>query len=225
MNDPGLRRTSTGSASNRRETATGELVKRRRSRDLWISRSHLYAVVALVVVSSATFFLAGFVVGRRLAPDAPPTVGMEPGDEELLKVLTTIERGTHPESDKAIAQGAAPLEGGDAQGPRVAPVGVAPAPAVTLAPSPGAVEAAGTDAPPAGPYTLVVLEAAARPEVEEVERVLTERGLSAWSTVALVDGVAVYRVAVGNFATPEAAALASPVLQAAGFTGRVAPIE
>jgi SPOR domain len=206
---------------SRRETVTSDLVRRRQSRDLWISRGHLYAMVVLLIISAATSFVIGFVLGRDAVPAPLPAADVAPADEELVRVLSNIERATHPSGVELVGAPGA-LERAPAA-PTVA--SDAPAPTAT---------ALVTSAPPQNPegyvppadhhFTVVAGEGSSRAELEPVGRALAERGLHVWYRLSVVDGAPRFRVAIASYATSEEAALALPVLRAAGYEGRVAPL-
>lgn len=209
-----------------RETATGDLLRRRRARDLWISRGHLYGFVALVVVASATFFLGGFVVGRGSVASVERGSEERAADDELARVLSSIEVGRLRGAPRQVVRGARDYDAA----PIEAPGEGAPAdePAAQLA---GAGVATGelpppVDLPPSSLYTVVVREVASAAEASELEAGLTRRGLSAWVQAALVDGATVYRVAVGGYPTIEDAQLVMPVVRAAGYEAHsIEPVE
>lgn len=199
---------------SRRETVTGELLRRRNARDMWISRGHLYAIVMLVVVSSATFFVVGFVLGRHVLPPERIEAGANAADDELARVLTSIDMGTHPVGGER--------PGTPARAERPAPSSLS-VPAGDGLPPP--VDAAAPPVDEASLYTVVVGESATQLEAGALEASLLAHGLWAWTEYSLVDGAPQFRVAVGGYDSAEGAALVLPVVRAAGFDGHVSPIR
>lgn len=77
----------------------GELARQRRARDLWISRSHLWAVsIGVLAATTASFFL-GMALAR--SPGAgPATVAATTvaPDESLVELLARVDANAEPDS-------------------------------------------------------------------------------------------------------------------------------
>jgi hypothetical protein len=107
----------------------GELARRRRARDLWISRSHLWALgVGIVLLAAASFFL-----GRSLSRPSAGAAGgvaaespIDGPDESLVDLLVRVDQAavsgdgvdalTFPDALRGEAE-AAPLPGVEASTP------------------------------------------------------------------------------------------------------------
>lgn len=215
MSQPGVSigRETTGVT---RDTATGDLLRKRQSREVWISRSHLYGFVALVVVASATFFVVGFVLGRGSAPAAPPAAA-KAADEELARLLASIELGRHPAGPRQVVNAASRYDQSPPVAEAAAPVPAAAPPRVFTGPG-GPTEGlpAPADVPPLSRFTVVVRSTPSPDDARQLEVELTGLGLSAWTDYALVDGQPRFRVAVGGYASTAEAERVYPVVRAAG---------
>ncbi|MFK7930464.1 MAG: hypothetical protein AB8H79_19910 [Myxococcota bacterium] len=70
----------------------GELARQRRARDLWISRSHLWALGVGVVAATAIAFFAGWSLARPASSGTGVAVGAaEPADESLVELLARVD--------------------------------------------------------------------------------------------------------------------------------------
>ena len=195
-----------------------ELEARRRARDLWISRSHLVAAaVGAVVLSAATFGL-GLWLGRAGPPavDARPALSVGEADDALLELLARVEANTAAEGGVEELSYPDALRGAAGGGEAVPPQGPAAlAPPVTV-PAAEVVPPVGDPAPP-GAYTIVVARSGDHAQAVALRERLAAAGLSAWVGAELVDGVPVWRIAVGGHATENEAVEALPTVGAAGI--------
>lgn len=69
----------------------GELARQRRSRDLWVSRQHLWALgvgVGLLVVGA---FFAGYGLSRGGVPEAPAAASTGAPSESLVDLLARVD--------------------------------------------------------------------------------------------------------------------------------------
>lgn len=149
----------------------GELTKRRRARDVRISRAHLWAGAALLVSAVSAAFGAGYVLGREI-PAPPPRQAYVATAEgrELVEVLARVEANVDVDAgvERLTFPHAltTPVEG---------------------------------DAPPPGRYTVDVGSFDAPEAAREIRAHLRSKALPAWLTVERVGGAARYRVSVGDF--------------------------
>ncbi len=153
----------------------GELLRRRDSRNLWVSRSHLHAAVVAMMLSVAGAFAGGYHLGasQSRSPESGPAFVRGTAGEDLVALLARVDA-----SDD--------LDGG---------VGALTFPDQLTVPA----DVADVVTVPSGRYTI---EAAHFSSVEPARAVrdhLREAGLGAWVGVERVAGQLEYRVGVGGF--------------------------
>lgn len=198
-----------------------DLTRRRNARDVWISRGHLAAAGSLAVVMSVTSFGLGFLVGRD-GPETAPTVAVTPyvPDDALIELLARVESSATSDGAVDVLTFPDALRGDPGGAPNV------PAPtepnteSVQIAAAPSAEPG---DRPVPGAFTVVVGKGEDVAAMRALQAKLGAAGLTAWIGAEIVDGVPAYRVAVGGYATAEAAAAALPIVHAAGLPGTVEP--
>lgn len=224
----------------------GELARRRSARDLWISRSHLWALGAGVLVLGATTFLLGISLGRaeaRREADAPRTLVAEVPDDALVELLARVEASADPlggidlltfpgelsKVTEPIVSVGPPLPA------EMVPQVLPPPPAAPAEPDDVLEVAAGAvaltpiaDPHPSGAFTIRVLELAGAENAAQAVSLrddLRKAGQDAWIATDLVAGTPRYRVSVGGFADEVAAhaALAAVHEKAPGMTPKVVP--
>jgi hypothetical protein len=208
-----------------------DLRRRRDARDIWISRGHLGAGLMLMVVSSGTSFVLGFLVGRDEAASSPVTVAPIgiPGDE-LVDLLARVEASALSDGGLEALTFPDALRGDPGGGPEVpSPTAGRPAPDGQRVQQLQAVSApqgvpSSVGKPPAGEFTVVVGSARALGEMRELQKRLSKLGLESWVGAELVEGGTVYKVAVGAFATTEEAEAALPIVRATGLGATVSPL-
>jgi len=77
----------------------GELARQRRARDLWISRSHLWAVsIGVLAATTASFFLGMALARSPGASPATPTAATAAPDESLVELLARVDANAEPDS-------------------------------------------------------------------------------------------------------------------------------
>lgn len=173
----------------------GELTKRRRARDVRISRSHLWAAAALLVSAVSASFVAGYVLGREI-PAPPPRTSYvaQARDGALIDVLARVEANVDVDAGverltfpHALST---PVEG---------------------------------DPPPPGRYTVDVGTFDAPEPARELRAHLRSKALPAWLTVERVGSEPRYRVSVGDFEAGEEADRFLKRVESAleGYTGLV----
>ena len=224
----------------------GDLARRRNARDLWISRSHLWALGAGVAVLGITTFLLGISLGRAEAgrmDDAPRTLVAEVPDDALVELLARVEASADPLGgiDLLTFPGelSRVIEPIVAVGPPLpadlVPLLLQPPPPVVAdAPELLEVDAGAVamtpiaDTRPPGAFTVQVLvlegpDGAA--EAVGMRNDLRKNGLDAWVASELVSGTPRYRVSVGGYgAEAEAvAAVAAVHEKTPGLTPTVVP--
>lgn len=159
---------------------SGDLARRRSARDLWISRSHVWAAGAVVVLSLAASFGAGYLVGQEEPAPAERVAYTDAAEgEELVEVLARVDANVH-------------IDGG---------VGELTFPHALTAPVEG-------DPAPPGRYTVEVGRFGAIDTARPLRDHLRAAGLSAWLGVERVDGTSTYRVSVGGYPAEAAASAA-----------------
>lgn len=150
----------------------GDLAQRRSARDLWISRSHLWAAGTVGLLAVVVAFLAGLQVGRG-EQEAPKRAAYtaNAGGEELVEVLARVD------ANERTDNGVHALTFPDA----------------LTAPVEG-------DPPPPGRYTVEVGRFGGMEAARPLREHLRGAGLPAWVGVERVDGEPIYRVSVGGYA-------------------------
>jgi hypothetical protein len=178
-----------------------ELARRRRARDLWISRSHLRAAVALGLTLSAASSLVGFRVGRDRGPAPGPP--REASDEALIDLLARIEANARPEA--AVEELTFP----DALRS-----------SIESAPAPGGdpPDATAVQLPFDGAWSVVVTGGTDEPAARALEQGLRQAGLAPRLRGGGADG---WVVTVGAWPSADAAAVGLAVVRAAGYDGKV----
>jgi hypothetical protein len=182
-----------------------ELSRRRRSRELWVSRGHLWAAAAGVLMVALLSFLLGNAVGRQ---SAGLSVGPESlsGGEELVELLARVE------ASSSAGGGADRLTYPDALTGRPTEVGMPEAPAlpgrvVVQAPPFAALPGVGTR--PNDGYGFRVVRTAdagvARTHLES----LVASDLPVWVLTTRSNGVDAYAVGVGPWETEDDGRLAA----------------
>ena len=208
----------------------GELARRRRARDLWISRNHVVAAaIAAAMGMVGSFALGATLTSRPAAPAAQaPTLLGTASDESLVELLARVE------SAREVGGGLGKLTFPDAlSGEGVAlplPEAEAELEALEAVVPPGELEAVpAADPLPEGTWTIEVDEAADLQRARQLRSLLHQADQPAWLAARLVEGRTVYRVGVGGYASEEAAESALgevlPVLAGRGPNPHVEPIE
>lgn len=149
----------------------GDLARRRSARDVWISRSHVWAAGIGAVLSIAVSFGAGYTLGRSEPPPAPRDgYAGQAADDELVEVLARVDANVT-------------TDGG---------VQSLTFPDTLTAPVEG-------DPPPPGRYTIEVARFGAVQVARPLRDHLREANLPAWIGVERVGGTPTYHVAVGGY--------------------------
>ena len=187
----------------------GELARRRRARDLWISRGHVLAFVSggllLTVLAFATGVLVGQDQERQEAPEWTSLVSEVPGDE-LVELLARVEASADPAG--GVAQLTFPQALAGEELAPVLPMAAEVPEERELSVKPDEVELPELDPVPSGAFTVAVGEFSDPVEARALRDHLRESKLEAWMGLQLVDGSRTYRVSVGGFGTSEAAEVA-----------------
>jgi hypothetical protein len=189
-----------------------DIARRRAARDLWISKSHLAAGVALAFAFSALTFAGGVQLGKRWATPAvavTPSLTAEVPRDELLRLLARI--------DGNASGPAAALTFPDALRGQSPPAGDAAA----EVPGPTTLVAGGTpavtgDVLPGAGWTVVLSTTPSEADARAHQSELGAAGIRALVGAELVEGSPRYRVVVGQFAQRDDAVAAARLLAAAG---------
>jgi hypothetical protein len=198
----------------------GELQRQRDTLDLWVSRSHLWAMASGTLVLALTTFALGFLIGRKTAPEHVAAADLSEG--QLVELLARVEASSRPGGGveeitfpDALAGGATPLSTeipGDAAG--------------VLAVQASGVTVAG-DSPPTDPYTIRIADLPEAGDATALRDRLRGAGMPAWMGLIITNGKPLYLIAIGGFADAKAAEAKlvelGAALTATGLTGRVAP--
>ena len=149
-----------------------ELARRRRDRDLWISRSHLAAALVGVLLVGVAGFVVGWWAGGPRAAAPPAAVG--PADESLVDLLARVDRRVVAQDGTEALTFPQALTGGDAG-------------ALALDPAAAAVLETAVDPAPTArhPVDLVVVA----PDGEERVRLSIALAGAGWDPI--VDGDAI----------------------------------
>ena len=183
-----------------------ELTRRRNARDLWVSRSHLWAAAASAGIAILLAFLVGTVVGRAAARSERAEQLDGYSDEDLVSLLARIEASgsraggaehlTYPEAltgqPVEIAIPAAPELPGR--------VDVAPPPLVTMP---------GVSAPPSTGVGALVLRTADAELARTRLEALVSASLPVWVRVERNAGVDVVEVGVGPWEDQDSGVVAT----------------
>lgn len=195
-----------------------DLARQRSARDLWISRSHLFALAAGVVMLVVASFAVGYGMGRQSVElPAVPTRSFagEAGDDALVELLGRVDaiatpdggvgKLTFPNELAGVAVAAAvPAPDGERDG------GVAANVPPGEAQSMGPIAAA-----PPGSWTIAARSLDSREEAEAVASTLRGQELEAWVGVELVAGKQRWRASVGGWGSRSEAEHAAKKLSAA----------
>jgi hypothetical protein len=187
----------------------GELARRRSARDLWISRSHLWAVATGAVLLAIASFSVGLVVANG-EPDpasrAPFASLSTAPDDSLVELLARVEASADPSGGVSGLTFPGALSGeaesGQVPGSPREFGGVA----VVEAPPGAAVPA--VDNPPPGQFTVAVLRTDNGMRAVALRDQLRARGLPAWTGAEMESGALRYRVALGGFGSEAEAGVA-----------------
>ncbi|MBW1876954.1 MAG: SPOR domain-containing protein [Deltaproteobacteria bacterium] len=187
----------------------GELARRRSARDLWISRSHLWAAAAGALLLAITAFSFGIVVGGGESAHASraPLGSLDAApDDSLVELLARVDASADPSGGVAGLTFPGALSGeaessGVPQPPREFR-GVAVVEAAPVAMGPVA------DNPPPGRFAVTVLRSGNGKRAIALRDQLGARGLPAWTGAEMQGGSMMYRVALGGFLTEAEAVVA-----------------
>jgi hypothetical protein len=173
-------------------TTMGEMARQRSARDMWVSRSHLQAMLTGTVLLVGTAFGIGFLVGR--GPTVPETSSAVADEQSLVALLAQVEASQHPRSGvdsltfPTVLEGQAPVPVTKVEGQPELATAVAPA---------GTADAA--DPVPAGTHTVVAGRLHDLAEARALKAALVKAGLPAWSTLDIVDGKPTISVSIGGY--------------------------
>lgn len=174
----------------------GEIARKRRSRDLWISRSHLGAAVAGGTIALFISFILGTAVGRAAERGVDAEIETAPDEAVLVDLLARIESsGLRGRGAERLTY---PETLGSEQVDVTVPAGVAP-PGLSVAQAPVFAELPTIGAPPAFGFGGRVLRTTDGAAASEVAEALVAAGLPVWALVERSGGVAVYEVGAGPF--------------------------
>ena len=179
-----------------------DLARQRRDHDIWVSRSHLYALGVGMVLFAVACFALGYTAGRRSVDRFEPTTSArlqdQPADDGLVELLARVDAAATPDGGlrKLTFPQALEGQGGDVEVPTLAP-----AAGVIEVPGAGAVELEAPASVPKGSWTVAVASLPDRPEAEAVAANLTARGIESWIGTERIEGVTAYRLAIGAYAS------------------------
>lgn len=188
-------------------TRSERLSDKRRGRDIWISRQHIYAAGIGATVLVVMAFVAGVRLGRSDAM-AEAEAGAPPvGDGALIELLARVEatsdpnggvqRLTFPESLATSGTAQVPVAAVE----EVGQVAVDGGPVVALD---------RVDPRPAGTHTLRVAEFSSIEAAREAKLDAATKGAPAWVSGALVDGTPRYALNVGGYGSESEARVDLP---------------
>ena len=170
-----------------------ELVRQHRSRDLWVSRSHLWAAAASVGIALFLSFLVGNAVGRSSALRQAEQVSAG-REDDLVELLARVE------ASASAVGGADRLTYPDALAGRQVEVGVPGAPELpghVDVPPPPLVSLPGVGAPPQTGFGIQVLRTAELSVARTRLDILVATGLPVWVRTIRSGGVDVIEVGAG----------------------------
>jgi hypothetical protein len=177
----------------------GELARQRNARDMWLSKSHLQAMLTGTLLLVGTAFGVGFLVGKGpTRSDASQAVSK---DESLVALLAQVEASQQPRSGVDSLTFPSVLEGQAAAAPGVAAAapGAAADDVVTAVAggAPGAADVA--DPVPPGTHTIVAGRFSDLGDARALKAKLAAAGQPAWTSFDIVDGKATITVSIGGF--------------------------
>lgn len=180
----------------------GELARRRRARDLWISRGHLWAAglgaAFLLVIAFSVGVMVGGSERAHAAPSDPLGLSQAP-DDSLVELLARVDASADPTSGVASLTFPDALAGQEPATPKVPPTPHHAGVSVTVTARPMAKPE--VDPVPDGHYTVAVLETPDSQRAEALRDQLAARDLPAWVGAEIVGGRSLFRVSLGGFAT------------------------
>jgi DedD protein len=193
------------------------------SREIWITRGHLWALAFMMVFVGVLAFYVGLLYGRSKmglltpAPRAPALVDADLQEDALDELLARLEAldAAKPEAEDALTFPGT-LEGGQAIEPpppepvSEAVVEVLPGRSVPEPPQ----EPPGEASVPTSGWSIQVASFPTAEEADTYIAALGQREVKAFRQVALVGGVTRYRVRVGGYSHREAAEAALETLTA-----------
>ncbi len=186
----------------------GELARRRSARDLWVSRSHLWAAATGALLLAVTAFSLGVLVagGDEAHAGAVGEAWSLPGapDDSLVELLARVEASADPSGGVGSLTFPEVLRGEAV--PELLPEEPEPVGSAAGAlPPPGGPPVPLADPAPVGAYTAVVLRTPSFDRAAALRDQLRGRDLPAWVGVERVAGALRYRVGLGGYPDAEAA--------------------
>ncbi len=170
------------------------LARRRRARDLWISRGHVVAAGLATVLLCGICFASGVSVGRSQSTDVVALNPMTVADGDLLQLIARVEAtaNTHNGIDKLTFPDALAGLAPDVVVPEIHTA----ASAVAVVGPGSAVMWVPDSSPPSGLETVEVASFVHSGPAREVSAGLKTAGTPAWVALDVVDGSARYGVLV-----------------------------
>lgn len=197
-----------------------DLARQRRARDIWVSRSHLYALGTGMVLFAIACFALGYTAGRRSVDHFEPTARArlldQPADDALVELLARVDAAATPDGGvrkltfpDALAGRAVPLE---------VPEVARDVDRVALPGGEGEPLEAPDDEVPDGRWTIAVSSFAEKGLAEAARDAMRAREVEAWLGSERRDGDVRFRVAVGGYGSR---AEAEDALEKLGLEGEV----
>lgn len=183
----------------------GELARERGARDLWISRGHLWAAGAVVVLLCGLSFLAGVQTGRAQATAVAtqkPTVAPPEGD--LVELIARVEATSQPGGgvEKLTFPDALAAGNVEVRVPgEVEPADAEASSSAAAPPTAPIMSAEIVDPTPNAAFSVLVGEFNDPQAALDRKGALVEAGHEAWIGLRSVDGAMSWRVSVGSYPT------------------------
>jgi len=207
----------------------GELAKRRRARDLWISRSHLWAAGVGVLLVVAIAFFGGVTVGRNLGGGGEASGAALTGqvaDDSLVELLARVESSADPTGGLEALTFPDELAG---RGDGATPPGEGEDVSVRVRVEPGLADRPPSVAgAPSGEFTIELYRTEDIARARAIEARFQGGDLPVWVGAERVDGRLVHRVGLGGYADERSAGRALERIPAdllVGLAPAVVPVR
>lgn len=179
-----------------------DFARQRRDHDIWVSRSHLYALGVGMVLFAVACFALGYTAGRRSVDRFEPLTSArlqdQPADDGLVELLARVDAAATPDGGlrKLTFPQALEGQGGDVEVPVLEP-----AKGVIDVPGGAAAELEAAETMPQGSWTVAIVSLPDRTEAEARVKSLAARGIETWIGTERLEGLPAYRVALGSYSS------------------------
>jgi hypothetical protein len=174
----------------------GELARQRNARDMWLSKSHLQAMLTGTLLLVGTAFGVGFLVGK--GPTKTEAGQVVSHDESLVALLAQVEASQRPRSGVDSLTFPTVLEGQPGAAAEIAaPSQPAPPEDVVTAVAGGAAEVG--DPVPPGTHTIVAARFTDLESAKALKAKVAATGQPAWMSLDIIEGKPTITVSIGGY--------------------------